>query len=188
LLTVRELVVDESGRLQEQPLGQPLAPLTARCEAIRVLHVEGPLFFGSASELRRALDTIVAAPGLRVLVLRVKRATGLDLSVAEELMAVAGLLRSRGQHLVLVGMTPDLMDVLVRSGASAAIGEANLFPTRRRWFEALTAAIARGFELSDGAHTSNCPLARANPALPGGALNPDRAAERIRALDVLSDS
>jgi SulP family sulfate permease len=187
LLTVRELVVDETGRLQEHPLGQPLATETARCQAIRLLHVEGPLFFGSAGELRRALDSVVAAPGLRVLVLRVKRATGLDLSVAEELIAIAELLRSRGQQLVLVGMTPDLMEVLVRSGADRVIGEANLFPTRRRWFEALTAAIARAFELTEGAHTSNCPLARANPSLPGGALNPDRAAERIRALDVIKE-
>lgn len=185
LLTVRELVVDETGRLQEHPLGQPLASLTERCEAIRVLHVEGSLFFGSAGELRRAVDTVVSAPGLRVLVLRVKRATGLDLSVAEELISIAELLRGRGQHLVLVGMTPDLMDVLVRSGANVVIGEANLFPTRRRWFEALTAAIARAFALSEGRHTSNCPLARANPSLPGGALNPDRAGG---VLDVPEDS
>ncbi|HVI00669.1 MAG TPA: SulP family inorganic anion transporter [Enhygromyxa sp.] len=188
LLTVRELVVDESGRLQEQALGQPLAPLTARCEAIRLLHVEGPLFFGSAGELRRALDPILAAPGLRVLVLRVKRAIGLDLSVAEELIAIAELLRSRGQQLVMVGMSPDMMEVLERSGAGVVIGKDNLIPTRRRWFEALTAAIARGFALSEGLHTSNCPLARANPSLPGGALNPDRAAERIRSLDVIKDS
>jgi hypothetical protein len=75
-------------------------------------------------------------------------------------------------------MTPDLMEVLVRSGADRVIGEANLFPTRRRWFEALTAAIARGLELAQGAHASHCPLARANPALPGGHLEPDRADER----------
>lgn len=178
LLTVRELVVDESGRLQEHPLGQALAEGTERCDAVRLLHVEGPLFFGSAGELGRALDSVVAAPGLRVLVLRVKRATGLDLSVAEELIGIAKLLHSRGQQLVLVGMTPDLMDVLVRSGADRVIGEANLFPTRRRWFEALEAAIARGLELAQGTHhASHCPLARANPSLPGGHLDPDRASD-----------
>lgn len=187
MLTVRELVVDDSGRLQEHPLDQPLARSTSRCEAIRLLHVEGPLFFGSAGELRRALDAAIASPGLQVLVLRLKRATGLDLSVVEELMAVAELLHSRDQHLVLVGMTPDLMEVLVRSGANEVIGEENLIPTRRRWFEALQAAIARAVELTRGEHTSNCPLARANPSLPGGALNPDQVAPRIRALDVLSD-
>jgi SulP family sulfate permease len=183
LLTVRELVVDESGRLQEHPLGQPLAPQTGRCQAIRLLHVEGPLFFGSAHELRRALDTVVGDPGLRVLILRLKRATGLDLSVAEELMGVADRLRSRGQQLVLVGMAPALMDVLVRSGANSVIGEANLIPSQRRWFGALTRAIERGFELTPGAHAGDCPLARANPSLPGGALNADRTAERSRTLD-----
>src|SRR5690606_28964009 len=65
LLTVRELVVDETGRLQEHPLGQPLAADTARCDAIRLLHVEGPLFFGSAGELRRALEQVIADPRLR---------------------------------------------------------------------------------------------------------------------------
>lgn len=177
LLTVRELVVDETGRLQEHPLGRPLAPQTARCDVIRLLHVEGPLFFGSAGELRRALEQVIADPRLRVLILRVKRATGLDLSVAEELIAVAELLRGRGQQLVLVGMTPDLVEVLERSGANVVIGEANLFPTRRRWFEALAAATERALELAGDAHASDCPLARANPALPGGALNLDRPPE-----------
>jgi sulfate permease, SulP family len=183
LLTVRELVVDTSGRLQEHPLGQPLAPDTARCDEIRLLHVEGPLFFGSAGELRRALDGVLASPRLQVLILRVKRAIGLDLSVAEELIAVADLLRGRGKHLVLVGMTPDLMEVLERSGASAVIGPENLFPTQRRWFAALRAAIQRALELAADRHGPDCPLARANPALPGSALSLDRPPEQFRALD-----
>ncbi|MFO7567055.1 MAG: SulP family inorganic anion transporter [Enhygromyxa sp.] len=183
LLTVHELVVDETGRLQEQALGQRLAPGTSRCDEIRLLHVEGPLFFGSASELRRALDEVVASPRLQVLILRVKRATGLDLSVAEELIAIADLLHARGRHLVLVGMTPDLSEVLERSGASAVIGEDNLFPTRRRWFAALRAAIERAVELAADKHAPDCPLARANPALPGGALSLDRWPTQSRVVD-----
>lgn len=179
LLTVRELVVDATGRLQEQPLGQALAPDTARCDEIRLLHVEGPLFFGSSGELRRSLDVALSSPRLEVLILRVKRATGLDLSVAEELIAVAELLRERGKHLVLVGMTPAMMEVLQRSGADAVIGEANLFPTRRRWFEALRAAIQRALELAADRHAADCPLARANPALPGSALSLDRPPDQF---------
>ena len=183
LLTVRELVVDETGRLQEHPLGQPLAPETARCDEIRLLHVEGPLFFGSAGELRRSIDGVLASPRLQVLILRVKRAIGLDLSVAEELIAIAELLHGRGKRLILVGMTPDLMEVLERSGASTVIGEANLFPTRRRWFEALRAAIHHALELAADRHAPDCPLARANPALPGSALSLDRPPDQFRAVD-----
>lgn len=160
LLTVRELVVDEHDKLQEHALDQPLAPGDRRCAAIRVLHVEGPLFFGSAGELRRALDRVIAAPELEVLIVRVKRATGLDLSVVDELVAVAELLRGRGRQLLLVGMTPDLMEVLRRSGAVEKIGEANLFPTRKRWFEALDAARVRALELAPEVRPDECPLAR----------------------------
>jgi len=161
LLAVRELVVDEHGRMMEHALGQPLPPEVHRCNSIRILHAEGSLFFGSAGELRRALDIVMAAPELKVLILRVKRATNLDLSVAEELIAIAQLLRSRGQHLLLVGMSPDVMEVVSRSGAGAVIGEANLFPTRREWFAALEAAKARAFELCADGHASDCPLTHA---------------------------
>jgi len=164
LLTIRELVVNPAGVLQELPLDAPLGELR-RCSAIRLLHVEGALFFGSAGELRNALDKVAADGGVRVIIVRVKRATGLDLTVVEDLCSLAESLRERDMHLMLVGMTPDMVEILERSGASARIGEDHLFPTQERWFAALDAAKSRAFEIVGGDHTEACGLDNAKPFL-----------------------
>lgn len=162
LLTVRELVITPAGLLQEHPLDSPLGD-HRHCSMIRLIQVEGALFFGSAGELRIALDKVALEPGVRVLIVRVKRAKGLDATVAETFAALAAGMRDRGQHLLLAGMNPDMMRVLERSGAAAEIGAEQLFPTQRKWFAGLEAAKERALELVGEAHDDDCGLDRARP-------------------------
>jgi SulP family sulfate permease len=162
LLTVRELVITPAGLLQEHPLGAPLGE-HRRCSSIRLIQVEGALFFGSAGELRVALDKVALEPGVRVLIVRVKRAKGLDATVAEAFASVAAGMRARGQHLLLAGMNADMMRVLERSGAAAEIGAEQLFPTQKRWFAGLEAAKARALVLVGEEHVEDCGLDRARP-------------------------
>ena len=164
LLTVQELVVNPAGLLQEHNLDEPLGELR-RCEAVRLIHIEGALFFGSASELVRTLDAVAAEPEVRVILLRVKRTSSFDFTAAEAIAALAESMRERDKHLLLVGMTPSMMSTLRRSGLAEALGEDKLFPTRERWLEALGAARDRAFELSNEIHDDSCALrhARVNP-------------------------
>ncbi|MEC7948394.1 MAG: SulP family inorganic anion transporter [Myxococcota bacterium] len=148
LLVVRELRVDTSGRLREVAT-EGASPATC----VRVVHVEGPLFFGAAGELRDALGAM-AGDGVGALVVRLKRAQGMDLTTATALAAIAEGLAEQGRHLVLVGMRPDAMGVLERSGAAARIGRANLFPTQDGWFEALDAGLARALALAEAPEDS----------------------------------
>lgn len=171
LLVIRELVINESGHLQEHPIGGPLGPLR-HCDVIRIVHVEGSLFFGSAGELRRALDDVAADPAVKVVIVRVKRARSLDVTAAEVLASTANNLREQGRHMLLVGMREDMLPVLERSGAGEAIGVENLFPTRARWFEALDAARHRALELTRGVHEHSCALSHA----PSFALSDQQAA------------
>lgn len=157
LLVVRELVVDDEGLLREQGLG--VAPSGDRCPRIRLLHVEGSLFFGAAGELQTALDDVARPEGVRVVVLRLKRAHGLDVTTADVLERFARQLRDRGRQLLLVGMDPETMRVLDRFGVSDVVGRDNMFPTRGRWFAALDAARSRAVELC-GEGCETCPLAR----------------------------
>ncbi|MEZ4241567.1 MAG: SulP family inorganic anion transporter [Myxococcota bacterium] len=80
LLVIRELWIDRKLRLYEVEADRP-APTGVRCRAVRVLHVEGPLFFGSASELDAALteriDDLGGRPGAR----GAAQAQGLDFTV-----------------------------------------------------------------------------------------------------------
>jgi SulP family sulfate permease len=162
LLTVRELVITTTGLLQEHPLHAPLGE-HRRCSSIRLVQVEGTLFFGSAGELRSALDKVALEPGVRVLIVRVKRAKGLDGTVAEVFGSLGAGMRARGQHLLLAGMNTDMMRVLERSGAAAEIGAEQLFPTQTRWFAALEAAKQRALVLLGDAHDEDCGLDRARP-------------------------
>lgn len=152
MLVVRELRVDPNGRLREfKPEdGPPDA-------CVRIVHVEGPLFFGAAGELRDALGEI-AGDEVQALVVRLKRTQGMDLTSATVFAAIAEGLAAQGRHLVLVGMRPDAMRVLERSGAAARIGPDNLFPTREGWFEAMDEGVRRALALGDAPDES--PLRR----------------------------
>lgn len=142
LLVVRELIPD-GDRLREVRVRVDEAP------AVRVLHVEGALFFGSAAELRQALEDATDSTETRVLVVRLKRAQGLDVTCLDVLSNAAQRMRRRGQLLLLVGMREDAMNRLVETGVAGVLGAENLFPTRRDWFVAMDHALRRAITEAD---------------------------------------
>ena len=147
-LVISELRIDPDGRLVESMDGSGEG-----YPGIRVLHVEGQLFFAAARELEAALNAVIADPTVGVLILRLKRTQGLDLTTAEVLIAASERLQETGRHLFLVGMRPDTMNALQTSGAADHLGKDHLFPTQRRWFAATEDAIAAARALqhiSDG--------------------------------------
>lgn len=166
-LTVRELVVDGAGRLREattaiasedDELPEPEEGYDV-CPQIRILHVEGSLFFGAAGELGAALDTALADPEIAVLVVRLKRCQGLDVTTAEILRAAALRMRQEGRHLVLVGMRPPVMERMRALGLVEVVGEAQVFPTQPGWFVAMDRALYRSIELVHGHFDhAHCPI------------------------------
>ncbi len=136
LLVVRELAADADGRLRE------VSPQTGNLgQPIRIVHVEGPLFFGAAGELRDALAAYVRDPSVKTLIVRLKRTQGLDLTTAHVLANVAHKLASEGRQLMLVGMRPETMRALHKTGVTDEIHVDHLFPTRPGWFSALDETI-----------------------------------------------
>lgn len=155
LLHVRELVVDKDHRIRE---ADPERRALPRCTSVRVLHVEGALFFGSARELVTALEEAVT-PEVRVLVVRLKRTWGLDYTTATAIREVGDALATRGVALLLVGMRPPAVDLLERTGIATDLGVQNLFPTRPGWFVAMDQALIRALELTaDATHQQVCPI------------------------------
>lgn len=166
LVRVTELV-PEGTQLAEAPQdeGRPSNP-------IRLLHVEGSLFFGAAGELRQALGRVLAEPTTQVLVVRLKRASGLDATTAAMLGELAELSRDQGHHIVLAGVTARAHEVLERSGALERLDPKNVFQTRSQWFQALAAGLERATELCpQGSEAFDAFLAGAKPQDPtdGGA-------------------
>lgn len=178
MLVIRELVLTSEGRMHEGAAGAAPASSESsessqaivaedqhRCHKVRILHVEGALFFGSAAELGAALDKMSHAEQLVALVVRLKRTSGMDASCADELSATARRMRERGRHLVLAGLNREAYIVLERSGALEIIGRENVFETRRTWLKALDAARIRAMKLAQG-ECATCPWRDGRSFLP----------------------
>lgn len=140
LLVVREMAFGPRGSLQDMQLGR-IPPSFRRCQKLRILHAEGALFFGSAGELRDTLEQTASQPGVEVVLIRLKRTQGLDVTTIEALESVSTTMQSRGQRLVIAGIRPEPMTRIARSGALAVLGEENIYPTRPRWFQSMNEAI-----------------------------------------------
>jgi len=162
LLSAHELLVGKDGVLHERALGdeQDLPDQVTQCDRIRFLHIEGSLFFGASGELALALESAMSSPRIKVLVVRMKHTQGLDATSTAVLEAAAQRLESAGQHLILVGLSAEMMAVLERSGAAGRLGRENLFASEQRWFAALNAARQRAISLC-GDECATCPFAAA---------------------------
>jgi SulP family sulfate permease len=138
VMVVREMFRDDEGRWQECHTGQPDVP--GRLPGIRILQAEGPLFFGSVGELVTELDDVMRDQRARVVMLRLKRAQGMDATVAAALAEHARRARREHRWFMLVALDQRQMDVLARSGAAEAFPAEHLLMVRGRRFEALEIA------------------------------------------------
>lgn len=148
MLVVRELWVDDDLHLREVDTDRDGLDRTSQCPNVRVVHIEGPLFFGSASELDHALTERIDDPDVKVLIVRLKRAQGIDYTCAAVLERAHETMRAQGRHLMLVGMRPDVMRHLQDIGVAETFATQELFPTAEGWFTAMNAALGRAIHLT----------------------------------------
>lgn len=139
VMVVREMFRDADGNWQECKPGQDEVP--GRLPGIRIVQAEGPLFFGSAGELITVLDEALRDARARVVILRLKRAQGMDATVAAALAEAAHQAQREGRWLMLVALDGTQMRVLERSGAAKAFPPEHLLMVRGRRFEALEVAV-----------------------------------------------
>ncbi|MCG8555843.1 MAG: SulP family inorganic anion transporter [Proteobacteria bacterium] len=163
LLIVRRMAIDQGGHLREVEESESLQPSQEHagiCRAIRILHLEGALFFGAAGELQAALDEHVRDQQTRVLIVRLKRTHAMDATTAAVFRALARRLEASGRHLILAGMRESTMRVLERTGVAEQVGQDNLFPTASEWFAAMERAMSHALELAgEHACADPCPIA-----------------------------
>jgi SulP family sulfate permease len=146
MLKATELGIDTTGRLREVELDEQ-SPV-GRAPGVRILHLEGPLFFGSSGELRALLDEQASDEDVQVLILRLRRARGLDVSTATVLSDAAQHMRSLDKTLILTGINPLQSKRVERSGAAAIIGSEQLFPHLPKWFGAMHASIRHALSIT----------------------------------------
>jgi SulP family sulfate permease len=103
-----------------------------------VYSVDGPFFFGAATRFQEVLERIGKEP--RVVIFRMRRVPFID---ATGLMALSGVVEHLGRQgcqLVLSAPQSQPMDIFLRSGFAARLGDANLQPN-------IDAALARARQI-----------------------------------------
>lgn len=157
LLAPRELVISEKGRFRE--VDPELADVTRPCPAIRILNLNGPIFFAVAGELTAAIDRRIADPSVRVLIVRVWQARDLDVTTAGVLEASARRLGADGRALLVAGIRRSELALLVRTGMAARIGTENLFVRDPGSRSAMEPALRRALAITGPHHSgATCPL------------------------------
>lgn len=147
MLSARDLVFDSDGRLRDVAFEPRHDPRLSVCQAIHMVNLEGPMFFGAASELSSVLSEIILHRQTQVLILRLKRTDDIDVTTALMLEEVALRMREQGRQLILVGMRDEAMKILDGTGVAREIGPENLFPSQPRWYAAMEDAMRRGLDL-----------------------------------------
>ncbi len=118
-----EYDIDEEGELQNIDETK-----VQEHKTIRVIKVEGELFFGAADLFQTTLKTIAEDDtSSRVIILQLKNARDIDATVCLALQQLHDYLKGSKRYLVCCGMTQQTWDVMSNSGMVEEIGKENLF-------------------------------------------------------------
>ena len=143
-LHIAEMVKTPHGPFEERPLR---AGDRGRAR-VRLLQIEGDLFFPVADELQDQL-TKVCGTQAPIVILRLKRTLGIDTSVMHVLERFVRDLQARGGYVLLCGVKPELVLQLRRFGLIDTIGAENVFETGYGIFASAKQALSRAETLLD---------------------------------------
>jgi SulP family sulfate permease len=120
---VGEYAIHDSGELRTLgPSGQ------LESKPIRLIKVEGELFFGAAEAFENSLKAIVERDlETKVIILQLKNARDIDATACLALSDLYDSLKLAGCHLLIAGLTYPIWEVLSISGIVEKIGKENLF-------------------------------------------------------------
>jgi SulP family sulfate permease len=97
-------------------------------KTIRVIKVEGELFFGAADLFQTTLKAFAEDDtSTKVIILQLKNTRDMDATVCLALQHLHDYLKSSGRQLICCGLTAPIWDVLSHSGVVDLIGKENLF-------------------------------------------------------------
>jgi SulP family sulfate permease len=136
-------------------------PTDVPCNRIRIYSLEGEFFFGAAPELEQHLDAIAetAEQGIRVVVMRLKRARNPDAVCMHVLDRFTERLHASNINLLLCGVRPDFTKVLRSSRLLDRLGEDRLFSfedTGTFWTSTLD-AVRHAYEFIGDDVCDHCP-------------------------------
>jgi SulP family sulfate permease len=131
------------------------------CNRIKIYSLEGELFFGAAPELEDHLNSIMESvqTGVRVVVLRMKRARNVDAVTLRVLDRFISRMQAAQVTVLLCGLRPDLTKVINASGLLRRLGPEHVFvfaETGAIWSSTLD-AIRFAYEIVGNDVCQQCP-------------------------------
>ena len=126
--SIRELVPLAVERDNPRRKFAPIAVDAPTCPQMTILRIEGSIFFGAVEYVQQHFRNVDEADPQKKHLLLTSRAIGfVDLAGAELLAKEATRRRRLGGGLYLVGVQPDLCEMLRRSGQVDTVGEDQIF-------------------------------------------------------------
>jgi SulP family sulfate permease len=96
---------------------------------VRLIKVEGELFFGAADIFHSTLRSFSLADSLtKVIILELRNARDMDATACLALQQLHNYLSRSGRHLLICGITPSVWKVFTDAGVVSEVGRENLFP------------------------------------------------------------
>lgn len=155
-IMAHELVVGPERVLRERQSDDPL------CSRLALFSLEGELFFGGAPELEEHLTELSRRvdDGVRIIVLRMKRARNPDMVCLEILQRFFVAMQHRGVTVLLCGVRPDFARALQNVDYYHTLPDSCLFLEEPTSDSSTLRAVRRAYELLDGDLCSTCPRRR----------------------------
>lgn len=114
---------------------------------IAIVHIDGDLYFGSASDLQDKLRQVAEHTEASVYILRLKRVNVVDVSAFEVVEGFIEKALGRNRHVLLCGVSPAMDRFVRKIGIAARIGESNIFPAEETLYASTNKAYRRAQEL-----------------------------------------
>jgi SulP family sulfate permease len=120
---------------------------------------EGELFFGAAPELEEHFQRIrqAAQPGIRAIVLRLKRARNPDAVCLQLLEKFIRRMQAQDIAVLLCGIQPEMAKALDSSGIQALLGPDRVFHETGVVWSATLAAVRHAYEIVQADLCPDCP-------------------------------
>ena len=111
-----------------------------QCPQLKILRIDGSLFFGATDHVQRHLRAFTAEPGSRALIIG-KGINFIDTAGVEMLLQEVRRLTDQGGELMISSLKGSVMDELRRRGDLKRIGEARFFETTEAAITSITPAL-----------------------------------------------
>ena len=96
---------------------------------VRIIGYGGELFFGVADFFQSTLQAIAEKPSVQVIILRLNGVYHVDASICFALLRLSEYMKATNRHLIITGVTQEVLDVFKSSSIYQTIGSENFFLT-----------------------------------------------------------